>query len=273
MERSIDLEKFKESVLNYYRKHKRDLPWRVSDSDSRFEPYKILVSEMMLQQTQVSRVIPKYQEFLQMFPNIETLAEAQLGSVIKAWSGLGYNRRAKFLWQAAKNIAKDFNGQVPQTIDEVVTLPGIGPNTAGAILVYAFNRPAVFVETNIRTVYIHHFFTGTENISDKEILELLPQTIDKENPREFYWALMDYGSYLKLNIGNMSRFSKMYVKQSQFNGSKRQIRGKVVKILLESPCDLGQFRSVIRDDRLKTVLADLVHEGIVRFNNSIYELS
>jgi A/G-specific adenine glycosylase len=141
----------------------------------------LLVSELMLQQTQVARVIPKYQSFLEQFPDVQSLAMADLSDVLRVWQGLGYNRRAKFLWQAAGAI--DVLGNFPTTYEELVKLPGIGSNTAGAILAYACNQPVVFVETNVRTVYIHHFFADRIDIHDREILSLVGQTLDREHPR------------------------------------------------------------------------------------------
>lgn len=194
---------FHDTIWAYYHDHGRhDLPWRQMT-----DPYAIMVSEIMLQQTQVSRVIPKYHEFLRQFPNVQSLAAARLGDVLRAWSGLGYNRRAKYLWQAAQAIADDFGGKFPDSRDQLVQLPGIGANTAGAILAYAFNQPTVFVETNIRTVYLHHFFADTEAISDVQIRKLLEQTLDHEQPREFYWALMDYGASLGAAGGGVTSFT------------------------------------------------------------------
>ena len=221
---------FQALVWDYFQQSGRhDLPWRLAAADGQFDPYTIMVSELMLQQTQVQRVIPKYAEFLQKFPTLQDLAAAELGAVLTAWSGLGYNRRAKFLWQSAQRVVDEYNGVFPQTTAELVNLPGIGKNTAGAIQAYAFNHPVVFIETNIRSVYIHHFFADKTDVSDTDILQLVAATVDSEHPREWYWALMDYGSHLKKSVGNTSKQSKTYMKQSAFHGSKRQIRGQVIK--------------------------------------------
>jgi A/G-specific adenine glycosylase len=254
-----------------YRKHGRhDLPWRQPEPDCSFDPYKILVSEIMLQQTQVPRVITKYREFLTAFPTIETLAAAELGQVLRLWSGLGYNRRAKYLHETAKAIAA--LGYFPNSITELVKLPGIGKNTAGAIVAYAFNRPVVFVETNVRTVYIHHFFADQINIPDSQLIEQVEQTLDKENPREFYWSVMDYGSHLKKEIGNINKLSKHYSKQSKFHGSRRQIRGQVLKLLNEKQLALAELATMIPDERLTDVLQELVSEGLVRQAGKLYRL-
>jgi len=189
--------------------------------------------------------------------------------VLRAWSGLGYNRRAKYLHQAAKTIAmKDF----PQTITELVKLPGIGKNTAGAIMAYAYNQPIVFVETNIRTVYIHHFFHDNSNISDAQIIDLLDQTLNSINPREFYWALMDYGSYLKQTVGNLNKWSSTYSKQSRFKGSIRQLRGQVLRELHEGDKTIKELRDSIADERLPAVLEALLKERMVQFANKKYHL-
>jgi len=260
-------EVFRETLWDYYRAHGRhDLPWRQTE-----DPYAVMVSELMLQQTQVPRVLPKYHEFLEQFPTVHALAVSDLGVVLRAWQGLGYNRRAKFLWQAARRIVDDCN-HFPDTSAGLVALPGIGPNTAGAILAYAFNQPIVFIETNVRTVYIHHFFADRTDISDREILNLVEQTLDRENPREFYWALMDYGTHLKATVGNANKASKHYVKQSRFHGSRRQIRGAVIRELGAQPHTAVSLRTLITDDRLQGVLDDLVREDMVYLRDGKYHL-
>jgi A/G-specific adenine glycosylase len=261
---------FLEVLWRFYDENGRDLPWRQPDQGRVFNPYKIMVSELMLQQTQVSRVLPKYEAFLRQFPNVRTLATADLGDVLRAWQGLGYNRRAKFLWQAAQAIEKP--GTMPDTHDSLVQLPGIGSNTAGAILAYAYNQPAIFIETNVRTVYIHHFFANEVDVMDKTIAALLEQTIDNEHPREFYWALMDYGSHLKATIGNLNRASKHYAKQSSFKGSRRQIRGHILRLLGQNGYTLQDLQSTIEDDRVESVLQDLLAESLVRTHDGMYVL-
>lgn len=254
---------FLETLWEYYSESSRNtLPWRQPEPNGSFDPYKIIVSELMLQQTQVARVVPKYHAFLARFPNVESLAAAELGEVLKAWQGLGYNRRAKFLWQAAQKVQAF--GTFPNGLDELVRLPGVGRNTAGAIMTYAFNQPVIFVETNVRTVYIHHFFADQTGIHDKEILELVEQTLDHEHPREFYWALMDYGSYLKATVGNLNTASKHYAKQSAFEGSRRQVRGAVLRMLDSGAKTIEDLRADISDKRLESVLQDLVKEGLIQ---------
>lgn len=250
---------------------RHDLPWRIP-SDTGFDAYKIMVSEIMLQQTQVSRVIEKYQQFLTLFPDVQALAAADLGAVLSVWSGLGYNRRAKFLWQAATMVVHEYNGVFPITESELVRLPGIGKNTAGAIVAYAYNQPTVFIETNIRTVFIHHCFPDDETVSDAQLVPLIEAAVDHDSPREWYWALMDYGSYLKKTVGNLSRYSKTYTKQSSFHGSRRQVRGQVIAALLAEPLTLTMLRGQIDDERLPAVLADLSSEGLIRLDGEHYRL-
>ncbi|MDL2341634.1 MAG: A/G-specific adenine glycosylase [Patescibacteria group bacterium] len=263
---------FQATVLDYYAAHGRhDLAWRQPDKTG-FDPYKILVSELMLQQTQVARVIPKYDLFLKQFPTVELLAAAPLGAVLTAWSGLGYNRRAQYLQRAAQAIVADFNGVFPRMAPDLVRLPGVGSNTAGAILAYSFNQPVLFIETNIRSVYIHHFFNDASQVTDKAIMTQLAATLDATNPRQWYWALMDYGSYLKQSTGNAARRSASYSKQSTFAGSQRQLRGQVIRILSQKSLTLQQLQSQLTDERLPVVLETLVNEGLVQKTGQRYQL-
>ena len=233
--RSMNLSHFKKTIWTRYRTHKRDFPWRRTR-----DPYKILVSEVMLQQTQAPRVVPKYLSFLKKFPTTQALANAPLSAVLSEWQGLGYNRRALYLKQCAEKIEKDFGGKWPRDFKTLCSLPGIGPATAGDIMAFAWNIPTVVIETNIRSVFIHFFFAGAEKVSDKEILPLIEKTLDMENPREWYWALFDYGAYLKSPQGrsaeeaeNPSRKSARHVKQSKFAGSNRQKRSQILKLILQ----------------------------------------
>ena len=184
-----EIRKFRRKVWEYWKKNGRhDLPWRKTK-----DPYRILVSEVMLQQTQVPRVTEKYKEFLKKFPTVRALAKAPLSDVLKVWSGLGYNRRAKYLHDAAKQIVEV--GNIKKALAH--PLPGVGPYTRAAVLVFAFNEPDVLIETNIRGAYIHHFFPMRRSVSDTEISTLLSKVGAGEDPREWHWALMDYGAYLK----------------------------------------------------------------------------
>lgn len=251
------------SVLAHYELHGRMLPWRLPDDRGFFDPYKITVSEIMLQQTQVPRVLPKYEEFLSRFPDVKSLAEAPLKDVLIAWQGLGYNRRAKFLWQTAQKVVNDYAGIFPDDQEELTRLPGIGWNTAGAICAYAFNKPALFIETNVRAVFIHHCFADQENVADKDIIPLLRQALDGQNPRLFYWALMDYGVHIKARYGNAAARSKHYVKQTAFQGSRRQLRGAILRSLSKGPAPIERLEVELSDSRLHEVLEALAAEGLI----------
>ncbi len=264
---------FYSQLWDYYDRHGRhDLLWRQPDTGGYFDPYKIMVSEVMLQQTQVTRVTPKYQLFIAKYPTIQSLSNASLGDVLRIWQGLGYNRRAKFLWQAAQQVTHEYQGVMPGSAKELTQLAGVGINTAGAIMAYAYNEAEIFIETNIRTVYIHHFFSDQQNVSDSDIRSIVADTIDTESPRTFYWALMDYGSYLKQNVGNLNTVSASYKKQSTFHGSKRQIRGTVIRELSKDSRSYEQLQEIIHDERLDAVLADLQAEDLVRKQSNYYSL-
>ena len=208
-------------------KHGRHtLPWRQTT-----DPYRILVSEIMLQQTQVDRVIPKYTAFIAQFPTPQALASAARSEVLTAWSGLGYNRRARFLHEAAIAVTHEYGGVFPKTYDELRALPGIGPYTAGAVLAFAHNIPISMIETNIRSVYLHEFFSEHGQVEDSELMPLIERTLNKKNPRTWYAALMDYGTHLKKTTANPSRKSKHHTKQSTFKGSRRELRGCIIREL------------------------------------------
>jgi len=251
---------FQELVWEKARELYRDMPWR---RDTR--PYYVLVSEIMLQQTQVERVIPKFEAFIAAFPDVATLARASLADVLKLWSGLGYNRRAKFLHEAAQKIILDFDGRFPDTHEGLISLPGVGVNTAGAILTYSFNRPVVFIETNVRTVYFHHYFQDSNEVNDKQLREVAEQTVDKEHPREWYWAIMDYGSYLKRQGVGRNNKSSHYRKQSALKGSIREVRGQIVRELTNQDMELKQLRQAVQaDERFPEALSGLSRDGLVK---------
>ncbi len=262
------IEDFQELVWERGRELYRDMAWRRGT-----RPYYVLVSEMMLQQTQVARVEVKFAEFIATFPDIQSLANAQLSDVLALWSGLGYNRRAKFLWQAAQMIRDEFGGTFPERADELVKLPGVGKNTAGAIAAYAFNQPVVFVETNIRTVYLHHFFTDRDDVADAEICEKVAGTLDHEHPREWYWALMDYGSWLKTQrLGHISG-SKHYTKQPKLAGSVREMRGRILKALAAGALSESALKSAVgADERYNKAKRDLLAEGMISQTNRTISL-
>jgi A/G-specific adenine glycosylase len=257
----MNQQEFKKIIWAYYKKNKRNLPWRNTR-----EPYKILVSEIMLQQTQVSRVESKYKSFLKKFPTVRVLAKASLRSVLLKWQGLGYNRRAIYLKKCAEKIEEDFHGKFPKDFKILQTLPGIGPATTGDIMAFAWNLPVAVIETNIRSVFIHFFFKGKNKVSDKQIIPLIEKTLDTKNPREWYYALFDYGAYLKKN-SNPSRRSAHHVKQSKFTGSYRQKRAQVVKIFLEkSPQTKSHIQKAVKYEPgiLAKILSDLLREGFIK---------
>jgi A/G-specific adenine glycosylase len=252
---------FKKSVAAFRKTHGlRDLPWRTTK-----DPYKVAVSELMLQQTQVPRVIEKYKTFLKAFPNAAALAAAPLSSVLALWSGLGYNRRAKFLHAAAKEVVHVYKGKFPKELAALQTLPGIGPYTAQAIFSFAYNQPSYLIETNIRTVFIHHFFNDRDKVSDAELLPYIKASIDNGNPREWYWTLMDYGSHLKATGNRVHRKSSQYAKQSAFKGSRREIRGMLMKLLIQQPHSLASLIQTTKKKmpELEAVLSDLIQEGFI----------
>ena len=229
MPSSKKIHDFQKIVRDFYKKNGRhNLLWRKTK-----DPYKILVSEIMLQQTQVDRVIPKYKEWLEVFPTTKALASASKREVLLRWKGLGYNNRALRLQKTAQIIEKEFCGKFPKEYKTLLSLPGIGPATAGDLLAFAWNIPIPIIETNLRTVFIHHFFPKKQEVSDREILHLIEKTLDTQNPREWYWALMDYGSHLKHSGKDKNTQSKHYKKQSAFKGSNRELRSKILSVILE----------------------------------------
>lgn len=256
----MNIDEFRRLIRQKGEELYRDMPWR---QDTR--PYYVLVSELMLQQTQVDRVIPKFEDFIRRFPDEHSLAKASLSDVVRLWQGLGYNRRAKFLHDAAKMIVE--LGRFPEDEPELTALPGVGKNTAGAIVAYAFNKPTVFIETNVRAVYIRHFFGDHDLVDDKDICELLEQSIDDECPREFYWAIMDYGSWLKKQGVTPSR-SRHYKKQPALRGSVREMRGWIIAALTDTDMAVDQLHQTVGDDnRFRPALNGLIRDGLVSESN------
>lgn len=250
------IKQFRNVVWRQYKIHGRhDLPWRKTT-----DPYKILVSEIMLQQTQVARVIPKYKTFLKKFPTIQKLARASLHDVLSEWQGLGYNRRAKALKHAAEVVVEKYAGHIPETIHELVSLPGIGTYTASAVYVFAYNKPASCIETNIRTAYLHHFFSHQDNVHDKDIIGRIEATLDTEKPREWFWALMDYGAYLKKSGVKLNQKKVGYTKQSKFDGSDRQIRGAIIRMLTKKKINKNKEENATYT--LETFQKEIGHEKV-----------
>lgn len=227
---------FLKKLWKFHEENRRDLPWRNTTN-----PYRILVSEMMLQQTQVTRVLEKYKEFLKHFPTLEKLNQASMEQVLSVWKGLGYNRRAFFLKRIAKEIVENFKGKFPHDYTSLTALPGIGQSTAGALSALAFSKKVPFIETNIRAVILHDFFILSSSVNDKEIkatLESILVYVDEKDIREFYFALYDYGTHLKETLGKgkteLHTRSKHYKKQSTFEGSDRQLRSIILDLILKN---------------------------------------
>lgn len=232
---------FRKKIYAYYRVNRRSFPWREVRS-----PYHIVVSEIMLQQTQAPRVVTKYLYFLQAFPDFATLAHAPHGKLLRTWQGLGYNRRALYLQKLSQAVISQYGGQLPHGEQILRTLPGIGPATAASICAFAFNQPTIFIETNIRAVFIHEFFARRRKVSDKELLPLVKKTLDQKRPREWYYALMDYGVFLKRTVQNPSRRSAQHSKQTKFAGSNRQLRGLVLRTVLSKPTSASALTTALR---------------------------
>lgn len=253
---------FRRKVLAHYDKHGRDLPWR-----KRVTPYRVLVSEIMLQQTQVERVIEKYREFLAAFPSVASLAKAPTARLLRIWSGMGYNRRALSLQKLAQAVVSGHKGRLPSDPGELIKLPGIGPYTAGAVAAFAFNLPVTFMDTNIRRVFIHEFFRDREGVRDEEILPFVEKTLDRKDPRKWYNALMDYGTMLKQEHGNPNVRSAHYTRQGPFENSNRQARGSILKLLVSgSPLTAAQLvkRTGRGPERVKKNLLQLEKEGFIK---------
>lgn len=260
----MDMRDFRELVWDFYRDYARLMPWRENPS-----PYNVVVSEFMLQQTQVSRVQPKFLEWVERWPDFTSLAVASTADVLALWKGLGYNRRALRLKEVARIVTYELGGSLPAEVKELERLPGIGPGTAGAIATYAYNQPAVFIETNIRRVFIHHFFTDADNVHDRELLPLIAAALDHEHPREWYWALMDYGSNLKTQLPNPNQRSRHYIRQSQFEGSHRQLRGRILDLVLaKGKLHMPVLVTGFSAEQSARAISELAQEGFLEVNQN-----
>jgi A/G-specific adenine glycosylase len=258
---SQEIRRFQKEIYGHYKRNRRMLPWRETR-----DPYHILLSELMLQQTQVGRVIGKYGQFLHRFPDIESVVRSPLRDILKVWQGLGYNRRALALKNLAGIVVDRYGSKIPPDIEALKALPGIGVATAGAVCAFAFGQPAVFIETNIRSVFIHFFFRGRGDIKDSEIHPLVVQTLDAKRPRHWYYALMDYGAALKERHPNPGRRSAHYTRQSPFEGSMRQVRGMILRALVKQPgfSEVALLKEINRDKEIvRYVLGQLCKEGFI----------
>ena len=261
------LKEFQAFVWDFYKQEKRLFAWRETTN-----PYFIVVSEIMLQQTQTSRVVEKYNLFIQTFPTFESLANASFKEVLKVWVGLGYNRRAQALQGIAQKIVNEHSGVLPSSPEILQTFKGLGPATASSIVTFAFNKPTVFIETNVRAVFLHSFFKDQDEVHDKELMPLVALTVDEINPREWYYALMDYGVYLKKTYKNPSKKSKHHTEQSAFEGSDRQIRGAVLRQLTKKESvtffDIEKEVPWATQKKIETIFSDLSKEQLIVYNKS-----
>jgi A/G-specific adenine glycosylase len=266
----VETNVFRKKIYEYYEHSGRNLPWRKNPT-----PYRVLVSEIMLQQTQVERVMERFQAFINEIPNFNALAQVPLLKLLKIWSGMGYNRRALSLKFLAQQVVREHQGKLPHDPEHLRMLPGIGKYTAGAVAAFAFNLPVVFMDTNIRRVFIHEFFPNRSAIHDDEIVPIMEQTLDTREPRKWYNALMDYGSMLKQQNGNPNRKSVHYTRQSPFENSNRQMRGRILKVLVaESPLSMAQIvnKTAMDPERVKENLVNLKKEGFIQKRGTRYSI-
>jgi len=257
---------FVETVMREGGARYRDFAWRRTT-----DPYAILVSEVMLQQTQVARVERYFEAWMAAFPTADALTAASTSDVLERWQGLGYNRRALMLKRAVEIISEQYAGVVPTERDELLALPGVGPATAAGIEAFAFNEPAVYLETNVRTVVLHELFPDEDEVSDRAVHEVLEVAAERcaaqgVEPRAWNYALLDYGAWLKKAFVNPSRRSKHHTRQSTFEGSRRQKRAALLRLLLEEPAQsAAELAQVVGYDLdlVEDILGDLVDEGFL----------
>ncbi len=262
--------RFQRIVRHFFKRSGRSFPWRETR-----DPYEILVSEVMLQQTQTERVVQKYAEFLERFPTCKELAQASVGEVVAVWQGLGYYRRALNLHRAAQKVVGEFASRFPNDIETLRTLPGLGPYTAAAVAVFAFGRAAPMIETNIRALYLYCFFPKRRSVTDKEILELVEATIDRKDPRRWFYALMDLGVELKRHRKRINHRSKHHTKQSKFEGSHRQVRAAVLRVITEKKrAKQPAIQKLLQYDssRIEKALGELEREGFVTCDKGTFTL-
>ena len=265
------LEEFSATVWERGRELYRDLPWRDTH-----DPYAILLSEVMLQQTQVSRVMGRWEQWLETFPTIADLVSAPLPPVLELWQGMGYNRRALNLKRCAEEVVAMHDGVVPSDKKALLGLPGIGPSTSAGVRVFAFRQPDMYLETNVRAVFIHELFPGRESVADKELVSLVEATCPQDaRVRAWYYALLDYGAYLKKTMPNPTRRSKHYTRQSKFEGSHRQKRAYLLRRVIDDALstedlarDLAQSerasgRQEPSVEEVRAILDELEREGFV----------
>lgn len=246
------------TLFRWYKVHGRhELPWRNNPT-----PYRILVSEFMLQQTQVSRVVPKYIVFLEKYPTPRALAKASSADVLRAWSGLGYNRRAVHLHRAVAAVVSEHRGRFPRSNKQLRRLPGIGQYTAAALRVFAWNLDDVAIDTNVRRVLAHEFRLSGR-VHEKQLQELAWQSLPRGRAREWHSALMDYGSAVTTTRRRVTIIGK---KQTQFIGSVREVRGWIVRTLAAHGAQSIKHLAVLSPfpaERFKTALEGLIKDRLV----------
>ncbi len=265
------IERFQGNILRFFHEQGRRFPWRTTN-----DPYAIYVSEIMLQQTQTYRVEGRYGLFLSRFPTVASLAEAALPQVLQLWQGLGYNRRAKGLRDGARMIEEQYGGIIPQKVSELERLPMVGPYTARAIATFAYGSVEVLIETNIRAVYLHEFFPHEKSVPDDHLIPLIGATIYRPDPRRWYYALMDYGAFLKSQGGKINHRSSHYRKQSPFAGSRRQVRSAILKALLTTGAmgidALTSYLGIV-DSLIGNTLGELVRDGLVTEQHGSFSIA
>ena len=254
---------FQHKIFSWWTTHKRDLPWRHTR-----DPYRIMISEVMLQQTQVLRVLPKYREFIERFPTVVDLAKATSADVLRIWKGMGYNRRALYLHRTAKIICDQYNGHFPINYELLTTLPGLGTYTARAILVFAFKQEVPLVDTNIRQI-ITHFFFNDQPQKESVIEEVARQLVPSGKSWEWHQALMDYGA-LRLARARSGSLIKASRRTSvPFKDSNRFFRGRIIDRLREGDIRESKLASEFKkkygksDDFLKSILQELEADGLI----------
>lgn len=263
---------FRRAVWRHFRAHGRDLPWRRGVT-----PYRVFVSEVMLQQTRVARVAEFFPAFIKRFPSFAALAASSPREALETWRGLGYNRRALWLRAAAQKIIGEYGGRLPRDEEPLRRLPGIGAATAASMAAFAYNRPTVFLETNIRAALIHHFFHSAVKVTERDLLAAAAVTLDRRRPRLWYSALMDYGSWLKRAHPNPSRRAGVHRPRPRFKGSLREARGAVVRALLAAGKPVTASRITraaagVGPERLRAALDALLAEGMLRLRCGKYSV-
>ena len=267
---------FQNRIFSWWARNKRDLPWRHTH-----DPYTILVSEVMLQQTQVSRVIAKYEEFLYFFPDVYTLSHATAAKVLRVWRGMGYNRRALYLRKAAKMVVEKWKGEFSESERQLSTLPGVGTYTARALLVFAFKKQIWAVDTNIRKIITHFFFKGKPQ-KESVIDDVAQQLVPENKSWEWHQALMDYAALRLRDVKRpfaQGKFSKKLRRSIPFRETNRFYRGRIVdrlrggqvgekKLLKEL---VGTYHK--SEDLFQTILVGLERDGLIaRTKNNMVSL-